>query len=190
MLRSIPPTIEAVILDSAIIDRIISTNEGIATFWSRAGGWAPEEALELLNSSRLDWQVELSRTLHMWTFEHSVQGQLILASANLGALVEGTLKLFLSVYCLDYLSDEVRVELRDQVVLPDSLNLERLRCFLQARGLLDRQWIDFILLVQRRRNAIHAFRGRDLGDQREFETCVALYLDLLTEIDQRLPYPF
>jgi hypothetical protein len=37
--------------------------------------------------------------------EHLSDGQLILASANLGSLIGGTLKLLLSVYLVDFLKD-------------------------------------------------------------------------------------
>jgi hypothetical protein len=66
-------------------------------FWKSAHGWAPIEAAGLLNISMLEWQSSLSSSLHRWLSATS-NGDLILAWANLGALVEGQLKLFLSIY--------------------------------------------------------------------------------------------
>src|SRR5688572_24524864 len=80
---------------------IADKNQRIADFWGRAHGWAPIEAAQLLSAARLDWQVELSRTLASWLDPPdaaTVNAELILAWANLGALVEGTMKWFLSVY--------------------------------------------------------------------------------------------
>ncbi len=85
---------------SSTIDIIIDINEGLREFWSSAKGWAPIETSELLTKSRLDWQVDLSYCLRMWLSEdnRTTEGHLILAWANLGSLIEGTLKLFISVW--------------------------------------------------------------------------------------------
>lgn len=95
-----------------VLDRIVSKNEGIAAFWRDALGWAPLEAAELLSRSRLDWQVALSHTLALWfprsgadPSDAAAPGRLILAWVNLGALVEGSLKWFLSVYYDAYRKD-------------------------------------------------------------------------------------
>ena len=44
-------------------------------------------------------------------------------------------------------------------------------------------------LVQERRNAIHAFKDRPIGDGAEFWEAVHDYLDMLGDVDDRLPYP-
>src|SRR5258708_38524822 len=92
----------------SIIKEIVNLNEHIREFWSNAQGWAPVEAALQLSRSRLDWQVSLSLTLQLWiTPPEDTQrdGQLILAWANLGSLVEGTLKLLLCVHYRDYQAD-------------------------------------------------------------------------------------
>ena len=61
-------------------------------FWKEAHGWAPIEAAELLNKSMLEWQGSLAEQLSVWCGTLT-DGQLILAWANLGALVEGQMKL-------------------------------------------------------------------------------------------------
>lgn len=175
---------------AAIEDR----NRRIADFWKHAHGWAPIEAADLLSAARLDWQVELSRTLAKWLeppAEATANAELILAWANLGALVEGTMKWFLSVYYYDYKQD-VDV-LRDKVgdiLTPDSLSLEPLRVFYQKRIWIESDnWDPWILHIQQRRNAIHAFRERDLGDHEEFVGDISRYWDFLLELDCRVPYP-
>ena len=142
-----------------------------------------------MSKSRLDWQIELSKTLKLWNFQETEHGQLILAWANLGALIEGTLKLFLAVYYLDYLKDGKNFKLKGKIVDPDSLALEKLKQFYRKKELLNDQWITYIALVQQRRNAIHAFKDRPIGNGAEFEECVATYLELLTSINDMLPYP-
>ncbi len=118
------------------ISRIISGNEKLADFWSNCHGWAPIEAAELISKSRLDWQIELSNTLLLWTAEKISDGELILAWANLGALIEGTLKLYLSVYYLDYLKDEESIKDRSGTITPDVLALEKLKQFFRKKNFL------------------------------------------------------
>jgi hypothetical protein len=92
-----------------VVDRIVTLNDRLRHFWMKADGWAPIEASRLLSKSRLDRQVSLSRCLKIWFAEpnpDNESGQLILAWVNLGSLVEGTMKLFLSVYYMDYQNDK------------------------------------------------------------------------------------
>lgn len=172
-----------------IVDRIISGNEQLASFWGNSHGWAPKEAADLMSKSRLDWQIELSKTLKLWDFQETKHGQLILAWANLGALIEGTLKLFLAVYYLDYVKDDENFKFKGKIVDPDSLALEKLKQFYRKKELLNDKWFPYIDLVQQRRNAIHAFKDRPIGNEAEFEECVATYLELLISINDMLPYP-
>ncbi|HTU27696.1 MAG TPA: hypothetical protein VMF30_19955 [Pirellulales bacterium] len=174
---------------------IVDTNRRIADFWGRAHGWAPIDAAQLLSAARLDWQVELSRMLGTWLQPpdaETANAGLILAWANLGALVEGTMKWFLSVYYNDYERDveALRDRLGD-IRAPDSLSLEPLREFYK-RSIWDRDsnhWDAWVLHIQQRRNAIHAFRDRDLGDHDEFVGDVSTYWDFLREHDASVPYP-
>jgi hypothetical protein len=178
------------ILGDDVVDKIIKKNEELAEFWSKSEGWAPAESAELLSKSRLDWQVGLSKTLRIWDFQENQDGQLILAWANLGALIEGSLKLLLSVYYSDYESSEYNYKgKKGKLVDPDALALEKLKQFYQKNKILNEEWIIFIDLVQARRNAIHAFKDRPLGVPSEFTECVNKYMEFLTEIDGQLPYP-
>ena len=174
---------------------ITDKNHRIARFWERAHGWAPIEAAQLLSAARLDWQVELSRTLEIWLEPPDAateNAELVLAWANLGALVEGTMKWFLSVYYHAYEEDvDVLLDRRGDIRTPGSLSLEPLRVFYQRRIWTDEtdHWDAWVLHVQQRRNAIHAFRVRDLGDHEEFVDDVSTYWEFLMDLDARVPYP-
>ena len=175
-----------------IVDEIIETNWEISTSWSKAHGWAPIEAAELMSKSRLDWQVELSRTLHVWiqTLDSDVaNGHLILGWANLGALVEGTMKWFLSIYYNDYRADvEALKNKNDNVVSPDGQSLEPLRQFFRKRIWQNSDsWDDWVLMIQQRRNAIHAYKHRELGTTHEYIVAVIEYYDFLSELNSRVP---
>ncbi len=175
------------------ITKIIHINTGLAKFWSDAHGWAPKNAAELMSKSRLDRQVSLSHCLRRW-FQNitkaSKEGSLILAWANLGSLIEGTLKLFLAVYYVDYKNDiDALKHKTGKIKDPDILELEELKVFFMKKSILDDKWIKYIEYVQQKRNAIHAFKDRDIGSYSELRKCVKEYLELLHEINSRLPYP-
>lgn len=185
--------------DHDLVGEIISLNKKCAAFWSDAYGWAPPEAAELLSKSRLDWQVSLSETLRLWIGGHDrpmTDGQLILAWANLGALVEGTLKLMLSVYYRDFVVDIEALKAsnafdhkKQQHKAPDGLTLETLRKFIVKKELFDSEAEEFLEKVQMRRNAIHAYKDRTIGDPDEYQIAVGYYLKFLREVEGRLPYP-
>lgn len=189
------------------IERIINLTEGLNYFWTNSSGWAPIEAAELLTKSRLDWQLSLAKQLSLFQDEHDTEsGKLILAWATLGSLTEGAMKLFLSVYLQSYQTEALRSEFKPafdkkgNIVNPDGLMLEKLRVFFseyvlpkdavklwKKSGEID--WLDWILKVQNRRNAIHAFKTREIGDIKEFHIELKNYLIFLRKINYALPYP-
>lgn len=178
-----------------VVSRIVKINDGLRYFWTNAGGWAPIEAAQLLSRYRLDWQVSLSRSLKIWLAESipdEKNGRLILAWANLGSLVEGTMKLFLSVHYLDYMNDiEAIKEKNGNLIDPDVLYLERMRHFFKKRiwSARDYDWDTWIQKIQQRRNAIHAYKHKDIGTFDEFFIEVRQYLIFLREINSGLSYP-
>ncbi len=121
---------------------------------------------------------------------------MILAWANLGSLVEGALKLFLCVFYEDYKADAEKTKFhkvydsktgkpRD----PDRLELEGLSQYFKKAELLTEEELSWLAKVQARRNAIHSFRHREIGDTGEFLAALVEYYDFLEGIESRLPYP-
>jgi hypothetical protein len=177
-----------------VVNDIISINDSLRLFWTNSKGWAPDEAFKLLIQSRLDWQVSLSWCLKLWLEEsnpNNETGRLILAWANLGSLVEGTMKLFMSIYYMDYLEDSNSIRKREVIQKPDQLTFEDIRQFYTKSiwGTNNEIWSKWVLNIQQRRNAIHAFKDRDIGTFEDFFGEVRKYLDFLKDIDNRLPYP-
>jgi hypothetical protein len=182
-----------------VVDRIEELNRALAQFWKAADGWAPLEAAGLLSKSRLDWQVSLSSSLRLWLrggLEPLSDGELILAWTNLGSLIEGTLKLFLSVYYNTFRNDVKNLKASDAYdhkkqtsKSPDGLSLEPLKKYAKARDLIGADGDALVQLVQDRRNAIHAFKDRPIGDGAEFQAALRSYLRMLEAVDDRLPYP-
>ena len=175
------------------VTRAIHLASGIRDFWRDAEGWAPDDSAALLSKSRLDWQVSLTKCLQLWSSPQVGDlgdGVLILGWANLGSLVEGTMKLFLSVWLHSYEDDQLAKRDRklSAVLRPDMLSFEDLRQVFRKR-IWDEPWDEWTAMVQQRRNAIHAYRDRELGSAAEMETAIRAYLGFLRYINARLPYP-
>lgn len=179
---------------SRTIDKIIELNKHIKDFWSNADGWAPLEAANLLSRSRLDWLTSLSNSLYKWENEpisESMEGDLILAWANLGTLVEGSMKFFLSVFYEDYKKDINRITKRKREIDPDSAMFNELRLFFYNSVWEDNEkeiknnWLNEI---QQYRNAIHAYKDRDIKDFSYFRIQVNNYLFFLIDLLSRVPY--
>jgi hypothetical protein len=189
------------------IERIINLTDGLNNFWKSSHGWAPIEAAELLTESRLDWQLSLAKQLPLFQDEVNAEsGRLILAWTTLGSLTEGTMKLFLSVYLQDYQANALKNEFKQafdkkgNIINPDELMLEKLRkffseCILPEDAIEQWEmsgeinWLNWILKIQQRRNAIHAFKSRNIGDIKEFHEDLKNYLIFLRKINNTLPYP-
>jgi hypothetical protein len=170
--------------------RIRTLTSAMMDFWRSVHGWAPVEAAGLLSRSMLAWQSSLSGSLFNW-LEASTEGDLILAWANLVALVEGQLMLFLSVWYHDYQADAQAIRNREgQIQAPDRCTLVYLRQFF-VRRIWDvgTNWNPYVELVQQRRNAIHAFRARDIGSFSEWREELRRHPSFVRDFNRRLPYP-
>ncbi len=160
----------------------------IMDFWAD-GGWAPHDAAKLLDKSMLHWQASLAKSLARWIDAES-EGDLILAWANLGALVEGQLKLFLCVHYGDYKSDVEAIRKHGLLIDPDECMLGRLRRFFVKRIWdVGTNWNTYVKMVQDRRNAIHAFQHEDIGTFQDWTEALRLHLSFVRYTGGGLPYP-
>ncbi len=168
--------------------RIANLTRYVMEFWS-CSGWAQGESSILLNKSMLHWQASLAGSLLRWPNTDS-DGDLILAWTNLGALVEGYLKLFLCIHCHDYSRDVKGIRRHGKRIDPDGSRLEELRQFFVKRiwdaGV---NWSPYVELVQKRRNAVHAFQRRDIGTLDEWTEALRLHLSFMRGVNLMLPYP-
>ena len=171
-----------------LCSRIAILTSCIMDFWSD-GGWASQEATKLLDESMLRWQASLAKSLARW-IDATSEGDLILAWANLGALVEGQLKLFLCVYYDDYKRDVEAIRKRGLLIDPDGCMLEGLRQFFVKRIWdVGTNWNPYVKMVQDRRNAIHAFQHRDIGTLQDWTEALRLHLPFVRDTAGSLPYP-
>ena len=185
---------DAIGLDLAL-DRIIASNERIRSFWhQQAGGWAPRKAATMLENSRLDRLVSLSHNLRLWTqpcSEAEDEGRLILAWANLGILVEGTMTWFLCVWEDAYARNPMQSR-KGYDLDANRLSFEEMSRFYRQHIWVDGErdeWDGWLRRVRDRRNAVHAFNHREIGTWDEFWQAVIRYHEFIGELDSRVPYP-
>lgn len=204
--RGVEPVTKGMKMGSAIesydetVKQIEVIQVGLSEFWKNAFGWSPVNAASLLDKSRLDWLPGLASCLHHWSKEGDLSaGETILAWANLGSLLEGTLKLFLAVYLVDYENDAEMLKAlgikykkganNGGLRPPDELTLEPVRQFCEKRQILTQAQLEFVSLVQGKRNLIHAFQDKPLGTTADFREGVRIYLRFVADMATRLPYP-
>ncbi len=179
---------------------IVEIQAGLAKFWSDAHGWAPVDGATLLASARLDWTPSLARSLGRWAHPEVLSdGDLILAWANLGSILESSLRLFLGVYINDYHNSQEDLEAinaiqqnganQGQPYPPSSIQFEKIRQLLSRRQIFSSNHLALIGLIQSRRNAIHAFNNREIGSADEFREAVSRYRIFIADLALRFPYP-
>jgi hypothetical protein len=64
-----------------------------------------------------------------------------------------------------------------------------MRVYFKNKTLFGPEIDTYVELVQQRRNAIHAYKDRPIGDDQEFQAAVLSYLMMLRGVNARLPYP-
>ncbi|MEM6692832.1 MAG: alpha/beta hydrolase [Planctomycetota bacterium] len=187
------------------LNGLIQTLDEWQREWKYLQGWAPKEAAELLDECRLDWLYSLANALPNLVIEDesgkSTSGQLILGWAALGAILEGSMKFFLSVHASDYersvktqRSTGVFKTLWNQktsdVKSPDGLMLEKLRHIFQSEIWDEhdqRNWSAWVAHIRDRRNSIHAYQDRDLGGFDELWIDVRILSEFVNHLNSCLP---
>ncbi len=78
---------------------VLLTNNA-SLVWKNIHGISPEADANKMDDAMLEWQSELTKTLKIWIDKglSMTTGELILARANIGAVVESGLKFFYTAY--------------------------------------------------------------------------------------------
>lgn len=162
-----------------------------ALIWKDVHGIAPDNAAKKLDIAMLDWQSELTKTLKIWVDKglDMTVGELILARANLGAVVESWLRFFYCVFYDDYINQPMKNK-KGQILEPENdMRFEDLKKF--STGILwddekskDYLWVDSI---QKKRNAIHSFTYKDIGTPLDFLLDVDYLCEFVDMILTHLP---
>ena len=162
-----------------------------ALIWKDVHGIAHDNAAKKLDIAMLDWQSELTKTLKIWVDKglDMTVGELILARANLGAVVESWLRFFYCVFYDDYINQPMKNK-KGQILEPENdMRFEDLKKF--STGILwddekskDYLWVDSI---QKKRNAIHSFTYKDIGTPLDFLLDVDYLCEFVDMILTHLP---
>src|SRR5699024_10742019 len=118
-------------------------------------------------------------------------GDLILAWTNLGALVEGSMKVFLSVYYEDYIKDTNIIKNYGENIDPDSAMFNRLIIFFNKSIWTNdekeerNKWLE---IIRDRRNAIHAYQDKDIEDFNAYHKHVKQFVGFINDINSRILY--
>ena len=168
----------------------IQTNN-TALIWKDVHGIAPDNAAKKLDIAMLDWQSELTKTMKIWIDKglDMTVGELILARANLGAVVESWLRFFYCVFYDDYINQPMKNK-KGHILEPEKdMRFEDLKKF--STGILwddeksnDDLWVDSI---QKKRNAIHSFTYKDIGTPLDFLLDVDYLCEFVDMILNHLP---
>jgi len=168
--------------------KIITNNVGVT--WKESRGFAPISVSDKLEVAMLSWVTELTDALNIWIDKglNLTEGELILANTNLGAITECWLKFFYTVFYEDYRKNPKKDRKGDEIE-PNKMKFEDLKNF--SIGIL---WDDktepgylYVDNIQHKRNAIHAFNYRDIGNPQDFLNNVDLLCNFVDEIISRLP---
>ena len=157
--------------------------------WKDVYGIAPDAAASKLNKAMLEWHRELTDALEIWINKgvHMTDGELILACANLGAVVESWLKFFYCVYYEDYRQNPITY--KRKMVQPERAEFDDLKDFSTGKLWDDEDSKDYIWVdsIQHKRNAIHSFKYRNIGTAQDFLNDIDYLYEFVDTIIAHLP---
>lgn len=172
-------------------DILLDQTKNTMLIWKNVHGIASNGTAKKMDLAMLDWQYELTKTLRVWIDKglEMTTGELILARANLGAVVETWLRFFYCVFYDDYMK-QPKKDRNGKVLEPENdMRFEDLKIF--STGILwddneseDYKWVDS---VQKKRNAIHSFTYRNIGTPEEFCTDISYLCEFVDMILMHLP---
>jgi hypothetical protein len=171
-------------------DMLVIITNNVALIWKEARGIAPDSVADKFDDAMLDWQIELTKTLKIWIDKGLTMstGELILARANLGAVVESWLKFFYCVHYEDYCKSPI-TNAKGKMIEPENASFENLKNFSNGKLWDDANspecvWVDS---VQYKRNSIHSFKFRDIGTTQDFLEDVEHLYYFVENVDSHLP---
>ena len=186
------------------IDTFIKFNQHRTSFWANANGWASAETNMELNKFNFENLQSLTECLKFFVEKEALTpGDLILAWANLGSVVEGNIALFLTIYWDDYqksVSDlapdranprglaKMLLSASGNLKEPNKLNFEPLRQFIDEINLFEQHHSN-IRTIQKYRNYIHSVDKPTLENSEEFRQHLGYAKRFIWELDEQCPYP-
>jgi hypothetical protein len=171
-------------------ESIIAICKRWSEFWPNSGGWGTEEISEMFEQRSMDRLVSMAQSLRHWGDRlevNATEGELILAWVNLGALVEGALKLFFCVYYNDWNNDPDAPAYKNEKRMQIDTFFDKLIQFhLEKSEGADR---NFLENIRDQRNLIHPLKVGFVFGVEAFRESLALSANLFLSVEGRLPYP-
>lgn len=171
----------------------IKTNNTML-LWKDVYGIASNASATKLNKAMLEWHKELTDALEIWINKGLAMssGELILACANLGAVVESWLKFFYCVYYDDYRKKPITKMDKNHKrikVQPEDAEFDDLKKFSTGKLWSNKTSKEYLWVgaVQHKRNAIHSFKYRDVGTAQDFLDDIDHLYDFVDSIIFHLP---
>ena len=169
-------------------ENLIRDTSNTCLIWKCSRGFAPDKAADLLDEAQLNWIEELTCTLKIWVDKgvSMTDGELILARANLGSIVESWIRLFLSIYVEDYDNNPYLNNKGKKVPLKKMrfVDLQNYFCDVVYGSDKYKSWLES---VRKKRNAIHSFKDTDIGTPADFLDDIEQLYSFVDTIVNRLP---
>jgi hypothetical protein len=167
--------------------------------WKNSFGWAPDDIAYILESARFDWNVSLVKVLIeiLSKINQKEAGTLIISYTILGTLLENTMKIFLIIYKRTYQNSNDVSKNKNKLTEPIDLKFDDLKKFIIKNVLIFHllesplgtkvEFTNWLTKIQRRRNAIHALKNREIGSINEFYTDIVKAYNFFSELSNQLP---
>lgn len=171
-------------------EKFLVKTKNTCVVWREARGIAPNIVADKIDDAMLEWLIGLSETLNIWLDKkyNMTTGELILARANLGAIVEFWLRFFCCAYYNDYVNAPFIV--KNKRLEPDNeMSFYNLQEFCTGKIWPDKSSDDYIWVdsVRNKRNAVHSFTYRDIGSIEDFICDVEYLFEFVDRIINQLP---
>ena len=152
-------------------ETLLMHTKNVAVIWKNTRGISPDEVADKLDKAMLEWMRDLTQSLKIWIDkgQNMTDGELILARANLGSVVESWLRLFYTVFIEDYNKNPILDSKGKTVPLHKAnfVDLQKYSCNIlwADKNSKEYMWVDS---VRKKRNAIHSFEEKDIGTPQDF----------------------
>ena len=164
--------------------------QNVALIWKCTRGVSPANVANDLDKAMLNWMSSLTDSLGIWISKgvNMTDGELILARANFGSVVESWLRLYYTIYQDDYNKNPFK-DKNGNAVRREKLRFVDLQE--HSTGILwanknswEYLWIDS---ARNKRNAIHSFEFKNIGTPMDFINDIDKLYDFVDSIIEKFP---
>lgn len=170
-------------------ESLLINTKNVAMIWKKTRGISPNEVADKLDKAMLEWMSDLTQSLKIWIDkgQDMTDGELILARANLGSVVESWLRLFYTIYTEDYNNNSISN--KGKAIPPHKASFKDLQDYScdilwEDKNSKEYIWVDSI---RKKRNAIHSFEEKDIGTPQDFIEDINELYSFVERVMNQLP---